>query len=416
MVIAAVFLAVGGATVSADSAPLGDVWDEITPVQVVSPQDRDGWSVDIDDDGDTLIVGAPAYHGRGREIGRSYPFDQTGTSWSSGPSVYGLYDGDQHGTAVAMSGDGNVVVVGVPERAGGSGRHGRAEVYRRSGGPWTRDPPVRGAIPEAGFGSAVAISADGHTIAVGSQQASLGTLTPPQTRVYRWTGRSWDQLGAPLPGGPDTDAGTTAALSADGSTVVVGSPREGGAGTVRVFDWTNDGWVVRSDELVGRGELRAFGHAVAISADGDTIAVGEPRGTGAQGRVTVYDWQQETWIRRGADLDNPTARYAGRSVALSADGTTVAFGAPNAGAGPPSVRVDRWVRGAWQQRGADLSSPWSDLFGWSVALNADGSRLVIGGPGAGVFVYRFVPAPAVPGPSPTDPWVTIPSPSWPGLS
>ena len=94
---------------------------------------------------------------------------------------------------------------------------------------------------------------------------------------------------------------------------------------------------------------------------------------------------QGTWEQLGVDIDGEAAGdKSGRSVSLSADGQTVAIGAiKNDGGGNLSghVRIYQWDGSAWQQLGVDIDGEAAgDLSGWSVSLSADGKTVAIGAP------------------------------------
>ena len=74
----------------------------------------------------------------------------------------------------------------------------------------------------------------------------------------------------------------------------------------------------------------------------------------------VNYWQEPVsalspWTQLGADIDGEAAGdYSGWAVAMSADSTRVAIGAPDIGAGSGYVRVYDWNGTAWTQLGADI--------------------------------------------------------------
>ncbi|MEZ9699548.1 FG-GAP repeat protein, partial [Vibrio sp. 10N.286.45.F3] len=77
-----------------------------------------------------------------------------------------------------------------------------------------------------------------------------------------------------------------------------------------------------------------FGYSVALSSDGNTLAVGAPRedsnGTGANsGAVYLFRYRASTWTQeayiKASNTDSDD--YFGTSVALSSDGNTLAVGA-----------------------------------------------------------------------------------------
>ena len=91
-----------------------------------------------------------------------------------------------------------------------------------------------------------------------------------------------------------------------------------------------------------------------------------------------------TWAQVGGDLNGEAAddRF-GHVVALSSDGTRLAVGSfQNDGTGSNAghVRVFDLVGGTWTQVGGDIDGEAAgDLFGTSVALSSDGTRLAVGG-------------------------------------
>ena len=62
----------------------------------------------------------------------------------------------------------------------------------------------------------------------------------------------------------------------------------------------------------------------------------------------------------------------------SGDGQTIAIGAPDATNGV--VSVFRYTSGAWTQLGPDLVGSADGKFGFSLGMNQDGSRVVVGEP------------------------------------
>ena len=83
---------------------------------------------------------------------------------------------------------------------------------------------------------------------------------------------------------------------------------------------------------------------IAFSADGLTLAVGAPMnsGNGVQsGQVRVYKNIAGVWTQLGADIDGEAAYdHSGSAVALSTDGLSVAVGATgNDGNGVESGHV-----------------------------------------------------------------------------
>ncbi len=135
-----------------------------------------------------------------------------------------------------------------------------------------------------------------------------------------------------------------------------------------------------------------FGGSSSLSADGRTLAVGawgeSTGGVVEAGAVYVFAWDAGTWSQQAylpAERAEAVARF-GHSVSLSADGNTLAVGAwgedgtaREAGAAYVFTRVG----GTWSlEDRLEASNPGMfDLFGISVSLSGDGSRLAVGATG-----------------------------------
>ncbi|CDN87738.1 FG-GAP repeat protein [Hydrogenophaga intermedia] len=229
----------------------------------------------------------------------------------------------------------------------------------------------------------------------------------------------------------DGDFGSSVALSADGLTMAVGMPAEdsdatgvgtGGdsgnelanaSGAVYVFARSGDIWLQQAYvKASNTGAGDQFGKEVALSGDGHVLAVsaigesgngtgttGDPGNDGAPGSGAVYvfrrgasAWTQEAYVKASNTGANDGF---GRSLALSADGTTLAVGAnaedssatgingdqaDNSAVDSGAVYVFALFGNVWAQQGYLKASNASagDRFGSSLALSADGGTLAVG--------------------------------------
>ena len=416
--------------------------------------------VALSGDGSTMVVGAPG--DGGNAAGAAYVFTRSAGSWAHQARITASNAGadDGFGTRVALSVDGSTLAVGArKEDSNATGVNGNEAdnsaadsgavyVFVRSAGAWTQQAYVKASNPGAGdeFGVAVALSARGDTLAVGAYlEASNATgvngnpldnsaLGAGAVYVFTRQGTVWSQQ-AYLKAS-NTNAvdffGVAVALNEDGSTLAVGALGEAsnatgidgdqadnsasGAGAVYVFTrtagtWTQQAYVKASNT----GANDCFGSSVALSADGATLAVsadfeassatgvnGNPADNSASGAGAVYVftriatvWTQQAYIKSS----NAGASDAfGRSVALSADGNTLAMGASgeaSSAAGVNGAQFDNSAAlagaayvftrnaGVWAQQ-AYIKAPNSetfDQFGLFVALSADGATLAVGSAG-----------------------------------
>ncbi|RZJ94609.1 MAG: hypothetical protein EOO60_02665 [Hymenobacter sp.] len=246
----------------------------------------------------------------------------------------------------------------------------------------------------AAQGQSVALSADGNTLAVG---ASADNANAGATWIFTRTGTAWSQQGAKLVGigaiGTGAAQGQSVALSADGNTLAVGASADNAnAGATWIFTRTGTAWSQQGAKLVGTGAVgtAAFqGFSVALSADGNTLAMGAPGDINLTGATWIFTRLGTAWSQQGPKLvgigTNGAISQQGFSVALSADGNTLAAGAPSDALDTGATWVFTRTGMTWSQQGAKLvgtgaSGLYGAAQGNSVALSADGNTLAAGGP------------------------------------
>jgi len=204
---------------------------------------------------------------------------------------------------------------------------------------------------------------------------------------------NWHQQGNDIYGVASEDEfGLSVSINAWGNIVAIGAPYNDDAGNdaghVRVFEWVNSTWIQKGATLSGSAPVNFFGNSLSISADGLTLAVGAPFNNGngsSSGQVSVFEFNGSDWVQKGSVLNGKAqGNQAGYSISLSSDGTTVAIGSPyregevmEAGL----VTVYQFTGNSWVQKGDDLvADSDGDLFGFSLDINGDGSILVVGAP------------------------------------
>ncbi|KAL3811382.1 hypothetical protein ACHAXA_000461 [Cyclostephanos tholiformis] len=271
-----------------------------------------------------------------------------------------------------------------------------------------RGSPIVGDASGAKFGSSVALSSDASALAIGAPDHNDYTGYVKIYRVDDDGGGYSVQIGQTLNGNATDDYfGYSVDMTPDGSTVICGSPgywyNDDRPGYVRVYslegdiDLGTDNWKPIGQDIVGEANGDNFGNSVSISEDGETIAIGAPDNDGSNGkysgRVRMYrlSYDGTTWVKIGQDIDGTAAGDEfGYSVSLSADGSTVAIGAPfhdgNGNVDSGRVNVYRIDEGgsSWERLGQSIDGVnVHDWFGKSVRLTPDGNTLAIGTYGGG---------------------------------
>jgi len=127
-------------------------------------------------------------------------------------------------------------------------------------------------------------------------------------------------------------------MSASGNTVAVGALfNDGGAvcgGSVRIFDWKDDAvWIQRGADVDGEEDHDFSGSSVALNDAGDIVAIGSPQTNAPsdhpeRGAVTVYKWNGSDWMKLGDRIEGESeGDISGSAVVMSSLGDVVAIGA-----------------------------------------------------------------------------------------
>lgn len=132
---------------------------------------------------------------------------------------------------------------------------------------------------------------------------------------------------------------------------------------------------------ITKDDAESFGYQVGLASNGNILAVTAPRYEGNRGRLDVYMYGEGGW----ETIDSPiigdmTGDELGLAMDLSGDGSVVAVGMPGNDAGIVKVYNIDIVTGL-SQKGQPIFGPTPlSQFGYSVALNFDGTRLFVGAP------------------------------------
>jgi len=294
---------------------------------------------------------------------------------------------------LALDSAGRTLVVAAPnEDSGGSGVNGGSEasnsmeeagaIYvfsRADSGTWSQAAYIKASNPDADdiFGSSVAISGDGRTIAVGApseSSASAGINGDQSSNTASHTGavyifalnsnEEWVQQAYIKSSNPDARDwfGTAVSLSNNGSILAVGAHGEdsadggingnqaddsvSGAGAVYTFartaggTWAQQAYIKPASPRDGG----SFGQNLTLSGDGRTLAASHRDDSGAvgidgddsdtsaesSGAVHVFtrndlgQWMQQAYVKASnTEADD----YFGCDIALSDDGSVLAVGA-----------------------------------------------------------------------------------------
>ncbi len=271
------------------------------------------------------------------------------------------------GSSIALSGDGNTLAVGAvgeaSARKGVGGKQdddsapgaGAVYLFTREGGSWKQQAYIKASNtdPHDEFGGSVDLSRDGNTLAVGARledssatgingnQEDNSSSNSGAVYVFNRKGAVWSQQAYVKPTKMDTfddsdEFGKSVALSGDGNTLAVGAVGQSSVGgTVYVFKRTGANWAQQAYlKSPMPADAGLFGASVALNGAGDALAVA------ARG-VYLFNLSGGTWSQQ-ARLQAAHTEQAGPlgAVVFSADGTTLAASAYDEGSLATGINGD----------------------------------------------------------------------------
>ncbi|WP_430408979.1 T9SS type A sorting domain-containing protein [Kordia sp.] len=354
--------------------------------------DRFGGNSAMNASGDFIVISSIQHNSN---TGKVQVYEFTMGSWTQvGSDIVGDSTGNFFGSSVAINADGSIIAVGVPRADGSGSARGYARVYENNAGTWTQlGSDFIGQSDFDNLGNAVDLSADGTKVAIA---ASGVDTAKGEVRVYEYSGASWSQLGSTLNGIVDGDRfGNSVNFNDDGTFLAIGIPfsdANGNAsgtnsGQVKVYEYTSNWNQIFVDAIVG--ESFAFGTTVALSDSGNVLVASAPQtndpanGSGFV-RVYKYNGTSNTYVFSASVVGESNSDRFGTSVALSDDGNFLAVGAPfNDSDGTSSGKAylyENTSGNVWNAVSGifNNSNVAGDLAGISVSLSDNGAYFGIG--------------------------------------
>ncbi len=326
--------------------------------------DHFGRSLSLSDDGRLLAVGAPFEDGRAIGING----DQTD------PSINLNFLDDSGTLRVDTINEGNDEGQGTSDTS----NSGAVYVFSHMDGSWVQEAYVKasntGAKDE--FGISVSLSGDGSTMAVGAvgEGSSAVGIDGEQNNneaeqagacyVFSRTDGNWAQQAYIKASNTDSEDffGQSVTLNASGDILAVGAIGEDSnaagtdgdqsnneardSGAAYVFARVDRQWAQQTYLKASNSDASdTFGESVSLADDGRTLVVGAPyedssaKGIGGEqnnnnvenaGAAYVFTLVDKTWLQKAylKAGNSGTDDWFGFSVSLSADGHTLAVGAP----------------------------------------------------------------------------------------
>ncbi len=364
--------------------------------------DRFGDAVSISTDGNYLAIGAQnedssetgingnQANNSANDAGAVYVFVRSGATWIQEAYIKASNSGtsdffgerislNMDGTLLAVSSrfeDSNATGINGNQADNSASNSGAVYVFERSGATWTQEAYIKASNTEANdlFGHSMRLSGDGTTLAIGARDEDSNA-----------TGINGNQA--------DNSAGNSGAVYV--------YTRSGGI-------WAQQAYIKASNT----GAFDTFGTALALSKDGNTLAVSatdeDSNATGINGNqannsssgsgaVYVYTrsgatWSQQAYIKAS---NTGSGDGFGDAISLTEDGNIMAISALSEGSNAIGINGNQnnniasasgavyvfirtgavWIQEAYIKAS---NSEASDQFGQDLSLSSNGSRLVVG--------------------------------------
>lgn len=337
--------------------------------------DRGGWSVDMSADGSRFIVSAPGFN---NDTGRVFLYTFDGSTATQVGTIDGALAGDQFGYSVEINDAGDRIIVGAPGDDGAGTNAGAAYLYNWSGAQLgtklTPSAQPGGMVDYARFGSSVAI--DRNVAVVGAPWESLdGALFTGTARAFGLNSSGFNGNVVLLDRGADAQAYDYFGWSVDVDvfqgvgTSTLNSSAVIAVGAIQDDSWASDAGSVhtwRSDGLsssVTQGEL-------------DSLVA-----TGYQGELTAYDGVMGALFGHSVavDVDGSNDQEAGNGLRMVVGGNV------NGDAVGGVYAYRWWDSSGWvgQRYNGGAANMEGSQFGYATDLA--GQRFVVGAPGTSMF-------------------------------
>ncbi|KGO89892.1 T9SS type A sorting domain-containing protein [Flavobacterium suncheonense] len=149
-----------------------------------------GFSIDLSADGGILASGAPFSNEYGNNTGHVRVYQNISGVWTQiGANIVGEAALDRSGDSVALSDDGSILAIGAYQNDGNGSNSGQVRIYRNLSGVWTQTvPDIDGeAADDYSSYNSVALSSDGNIVVIGGYLNDGNGSNSGHVRVFDLT-------------------------------------------------------------------------------------------------------------------------------------------------------------------------------------------------------------------------------------
>lgn len=314
------------------------------------------------DDGNLLVVSAPAGDNNGVQgVGFIIIFERSGNTYVEKQKIVrpiaNHSQTDRLGYRLSISSDAQTIAAALLDDSGSNSQTDNSETnsgavmiyqYDSVDDEWKEQAFIKAPSPNQNenFGSNISLSSDGNFLTVGVPGRTVsGSANVGQVFTYTRTGSSWSSAPTNTLVSSTANAneffGFSVAISDDGNNLAVGAT---GGQFVEIFTKSGNSWNFAqrvTNAATDPGD--AFGYAISLDSDGDVLAViavaekslsqtdetDNSAGTTAIGAAYIFKKNGNSWEKK-AYLKHPNpTNFSILNVDLSGTGKFVILGCPN---------------------------------------------------------------------------------------
>jgi len=234
-----------------------------------------------------------------------------------------------------------------------------------------------------GFGQRVGINEMGNTLVVSARKAGRG-----KAFVYQLKYGTWSQLGKSLECNSCSSFGSALDISDDGKTVAIGSDSEG----IYVYRYKWGDWTLKGEPILSENYSLGIGKTLELSGDGNRIAFTAPYADSKEGIIDVgatyvLEFKDDKWKQKGNVIFGDRAGHQmGYGMSYSRNGDRIVISSPQHNY--RYTRSYQLVGNSWKQTEGDIN-PKEKQDGWRIKINDEGSKILSSNGNNKIYLYSL---------------------------
>jgi hypothetical protein len=317
-----------------------------------------------------------------------------------GQQIEGVNYGDKFGSSIDLNNIGNRIIIGAMNYTGlaDEQQKGQAQIYEYNDtlNEWVQlGQDINGDSKYDFLGKSVSMNSSGNIIAVSAPYIENGS--PGYVRIYKYNSilNEWVQLGNTINGQNNDDKfGWTISINNDGNRIAIIAPYANNVkGSVQVYELNGTNWTQMGNTIYGENSndgdflsQLSYMHTVQLNGIGNRFIMGSPAHNSYNGHARIFEWNGTAWNQIGQNINSiNNGDQFGNGVSINNTGSRVAIGAigsdPN-DSNSGQVRIFQYnSEQKWEQIGiinGINANVGSSQLGYSVKLNDQGCRVIVG--------------------------------------